>query len=122
MFGHPAWDTRLVYHGCRGPSFPSRTAMSPTSRRSAVPSLWRAAAAAWLLPLAALAQQPQPTLGPTHPAPVAQGTTPLPVTPRSAAAMTAADLDAFFDGVIPIQLRKADIAGAVVSVVKGGQV
>jgi len=36
-------------------------------------------------------------------------------------ALTAVDLDAFLDGLIPMQLQREDIAGAVVSVVKDGQ-
>jgi CubicO group peptidase (beta-lactamase class C family) len=36
--------------------------------------------------------------------------------------LTAADLSAFLDGVIPQQIEKADIAGAVVAVVKDGKV
>jgi CubicO group peptidase (beta-lactamase class C family) len=36
--------------------------------------------------------------------------------------LTAADLGPFFDGLIPAELARHDIAGAVVSVVKGGQV
>ena len=36
--------------------------------------------------------------------------------------LTAADLSAFLDGIIPQQIEKADIAGAVVTVVKDGNV
>jgi len=36
--------------------------------------------------------------------------------------MTAADVGAFLDGLIPVQLQRDDIAGAVVAVVKDGQV
>ncbi len=36
--------------------------------------------------------------------------------------LTAADLEAFFDGVVPLQLEQADVAGAVVAVVKDGKV
>src|SRR5215470_3036748 len=36
--------------------------------------------------------------------------------------LTAADLSAFLDGVMPQQIEKADIAGAVVAVVKDGKV
>ena len=32
------------------------------------------------------------------------------------------DLEAFFDGFLPVQLQRDDIAGAVVAVVKDGQV
>jgi CubicO group peptidase (beta-lactamase class C family) len=35
--------------------------------------------------------------------------------------MTAADVEAFLDGIVPLQLKHADIAGATVSVVKDGK-
>ncbi len=38
------------------------------------------------------------------------------------AVMTAQDLDAFLDGVVPLQLKRENIAGAVVLVVKDGKV
>ena len=37
-------------------------------------------------------------------------------------ALTRADLEPFFDGLIPRELQRADIAGAVIAVVKDGQV
>jgi CubicO group peptidase (beta-lactamase class C family) len=46
-------------------------------------------------------------------------TAPPPITPH---ALTATDLEAFFDGVVPLQLDQADVAGAVVAVVKDGKV
>lgn len=36
--------------------------------------------------------------------------------------LTTADLSAFFDGLVPLQIKRDDIAGAVVAVVKDGQV
>ncbi len=56
-------------------------------------------------------------------------TPPPPVTPGPAAEMpsepahelTAADVSAFLDGIVPQQLAREDIAGAAVAVVKGGQ-
>jgi hypothetical protein len=42
--------------------------------------------------------------------------------PPQAHAITAADLKAFLDGVMPLQLRREDIAGAVIAVVKDGKV
>ena len=36
--------------------------------------------------------------------------------------LTAADLEAFLDGFMPQQIEKADIAGAVIAVVKDGKV
>jgi CubicO group peptidase (beta-lactamase class C family) len=41
---------------------------------------------------------------------------------QSAQALTAADLDAWLDGYMPYALRSGDLAGAVVTVVKDGQV
>jgi CubicO group peptidase (beta-lactamase class C family) len=35
--------------------------------------------------------------------------------------LTAADLSAFLDGLVPMQLQREDIAGAVIAVVKDGQ-
>jgi CubicO group peptidase (beta-lactamase class C family) len=43
----------------------------------------------------------------------------VPATP--APQLTNADLDAFFHGVVPLQLAESDIAGAVVAVVKDGR-
>jgi CubicO group peptidase (beta-lactamase class C family) len=54
-----------------------------------------------------------------------------PVQPQQAAvntavsaqhALTASDLEAFFDGVVPLQLERSDIAGAAVMVMQNGQV
>jgi CubicO group peptidase (beta-lactamase class C family) len=42
--------------------------------------------------------------------------------PAGAAALTAADVEAFLDGLVPTQLAREDIAGAVVVVVKDGKV
>lgn len=42
--------------------------------------------------------------------------------PMHAQTMTAADVGAFLDGVMPLQLQREDIAGAVIVVVKDGQV
>ena len=36
--------------------------------------------------------------------------------------MTATDVEAFLDGLIPVQIEKDDIAGVVVSIVKDGKV
>ena len=53
----------------------------------------------------------------------AQETPAAPVTPAPVAApLTAADVDAWLDGYLPYALKTGDIAGAVVVVVKDGQV
>jgi CubicO group peptidase (beta-lactamase class C family) len=43
-------------------------------------------------------------------------------TPPSGHTLTAADVEAFLDGVMPLQLKREDIAGAVIAVVKDGKV
>ena len=47
---------------------------------------------------------------------------PAAVQPAGAPEMTAADVSAFLDGVMPLQLAREDIAGAVVLVIKDGKV
>ena len=42
--------------------------------------------------------------------------------PQGTAQLTAADVEAFLDGVVPLQLEREDIAGATVAVVKDGKV
>jgi CubicO group peptidase (beta-lactamase class C family) len=41
--------------------------------------------------------------------------------PKNAHEMTAVDVEAFLDGLVPLQLKHADIAGATISVVKDGK-
>jgi CubicO group peptidase (beta-lactamase class C family) len=43
-------------------------------------------------------------------------------TPPSGHSLTAADVESFLDGVMPLQLGREDIAGAVIAVVKDGKV
>jgi CubicO group peptidase (beta-lactamase class C family) len=50
--------------------------------------------------------------------PSAQADTP----PPQGHPLTASDLDAFFDGFMPLALERGDIVGSVVAVVKDGQV
>jgi CubicO group peptidase (beta-lactamase class C family) len=40
----------------------------------------------------------------------------------TAHALTAPDLEAFLDGVVPLQIKRDDIAGAVIAVVKNGTI
>src|SRR4030095_14936685 len=40
----------------------------------------------------------------------------------AAHALTAPDLEAFLDGVVPLQIKRDDIAGAVIAVVKNGTI
>jgi len=74
-----------------------------------------------LLTSAALAQEPvSPVpLVPKKPQQAASQTPPA--TPPTTHRLDAADLSAFFDGIIPLQLERADIAGASVLVMKNGQ-
>jgi CubicO group peptidase (beta-lactamase class C family) len=67
----------------------------------------------------AVAQAPQPRL-PLTPSPTITAP-PLP-SPAGSHALTAADVDAWLDGYMPYALHNGDIAGAVVTVVKDGQV
>ena len=49
-------------------------------------------------------------------------TSPIPTTPpQTKHEMTATDLEAFVDGIIPLQLERSDLAGAVVVVVRDGK-
>ena len=47
--------------------------------------------------------------------------TPAAAAPKNNHEMTAADVEAFLDGIVPLQLKHSDIAGATVSVVKDGK-
>jgi CubicO group peptidase (beta-lactamase class C family) len=75
-------------------------------------------AAGWV----SLAQGPvSPPAAPAKPAAQVaplSSTAPQPASPHE---LTSADLEAFLDGVMPIELKADDIAGAVVAVVKDGQ-
>lgn len=72
---------------------------------------------------------PAPSLAPVTTAPAAAPQTPVPAAAASAAAaaapaatLTADDLNAWLDGYMPYALHTGDIAGAVVAVVKDGQI
>jgi CubicO group peptidase (beta-lactamase class C family) len=62
-----------------------------------------------------------PTAHPTQ-TPSASSPAPTPSNPQEQHELTSADLSAFFDGIIPLQLERSDIAGATVLVMKDGQV
>ena len=69
-----------------------------------------------------LAQAPQQTV-PKIPAPPSTSQNPTPVLPGPVAhTLERADLEAFFDGILPLQLERSDVAGASVLVMKDGQV
>lgn len=68
------------------------------------------------------AQVPQQTV-PKAPAPQSSSRNPSPTVPAASAhALERADLEAFFDGIIPLQLERSDVAGSSVLVMKDGQV
>jgi CubicO group peptidase (beta-lactamase class C family) len=67
-------------------------------------------------------QKPAPkTSAPPAPAQAAPPAQTVPAVPQ-AALMTKADIGAFLDGIVPLQLARDDVAGAVVVVVKDGHV
>lgn len=76
--------------------------------------------AAGALALAAVPALTQQAPSPKPSAPMAKALVALPAT--GAATMTKADVDAWLDGHLPYALKRGDIAGAVVIVVKDGQV
>jgi CubicO group peptidase (beta-lactamase class C family) len=84
----------------------------------------------WALLLGSQAQAP---VTPTAPSPVPQvptvappatppATPTVPQNPSSEHPLSAADLETFFDGFLPLQLERSDIAGASVLVMKDGNV
>jgi CubicO group peptidase (beta-lactamase class C family) len=75
---------------------------------------------AMCISVSALAQSPQSA--------VAQATAPAPAAANPSAALPfaphqleKADLEAFFDGIIPLQLERSDVAGATILVMKDGK-
>ena len=68
--------------------------------------------------VAIIAQKPD--AAPIQPQPEASGASP--VSPPTTPALTAEDLSAFFDGIVPQQLDRENVAGATVSVVKDGKI
>ena len=82
---------------------------------------WASGLAAVLIGSIAVAQGPALPLSPATEATVA-ASVPSPAVPGGARALTATDVDAWLDGYMPYALHTGDIAGAVVTVVKDGQV
>ena len=79
--------------------------------------------AATLLPLLGAFADDGAKIAPPTPAPTPTTEAVVAQTPDTGAApLTRADLEAWFDGFLPYALRTADIAGAVVVVVKDGEV
>lgn len=69
-------------------------------------------------PVSVPAPQPAPVAPPATP----PATPPVPQNPSGAHPLTAPDLETFFDGIVPLQLERSDIAGASVLVMKDGEV
>lgn len=91
--------------------------VKPCLMKSLIVALVITFALMWQAPL--LAQGPKP---PVRQAKKAVESAPAPETPSGGHELTATDLEAFLDGVMPLQLKREDIAGAVVLVVKDGKV
>jgi CubicO group peptidase (beta-lactamase class C family) len=72
----------------------------------------------FLLPLFAQAQVPVPPVAPPEQTQQAEAKTGVP----EQHALEASDLESFFDGIIPLQLERSDVAGASVMVMQNGKV
>jgi CubicO group peptidase (beta-lactamase class C family) len=72
----------------------------------------------FLLPLLVQAQVSAVPVGPPDQSQRADGKTAVP----GRHALEASDLESFFDGIVPLQLERSDIAGASVMVMQNGQV
>lgn len=68
------------------------------------------------------AQAPRETSPKIAPPPPSTAPNPSPTIPAAAHKLEPADLEAFFDGILPLQLERSDIAGASVLVLKEGQI
>jgi CubicO group peptidase (beta-lactamase class C family) len=75
-----------------------------------------------LLPALASLPQVPPSEEPTTPPAATDAKTVATTPPPAAYPLEKADLEAFFDGIVPLQLERSDVAGATVLVMKDGQV
>jgi len=89
-----------------------------TSQTVILRSLALAFIAVWLV-VSSAAQKPQTS---SKKVPDAQPTNATTITPPSTHELTADDVGAFLDGLVPAHLQKEDIAGAVIAIVKDGKV
>src|SRR5207237_1726166 len=78
----------------------------------------RAASVLSVLALFCFSAQPQVP----KPAPTSKTSTGVAIPVQPAPEMTASDVEAFLDGMVPMQLQREDIAGAVIVVVKDGKI
>jgi len=83
----------------------------PLTLRGSILAFAGTAVATWVF------AAPPPAITPAEPSPAAPTVVSAPQHP-----LTAEDVDAFLDGLIPAALNTAEVPGAVVVVVKGGQV
>jgi CubicO group peptidase (beta-lactamase class C family) len=75
-----------------------------------------------LLPALASLPQVPPSEKPTTPPATTDAKTVPTTLPPTAHPLEKPDLEAFFDGIVPLQLERSDVAGATVLVMKDGQV
>jgi len=73
-----------------------------------------------LLPFSFMAWGQKPRVNPL--APKVQAEQKTEVAPTAARPVTETDVEAFLDGLVPLQIERDDIGGAVVAVVKDGKV
>jgi CubicO group peptidase (beta-lactamase class C family) len=78
-----------------------------------------AALGAMFLALGGFAPAPAPA--PTSPPPATSAINPAAAAPTTAHPLTAEDVSAYFDGMLPSEMERADIAGVIIVVVKDGQ-
>ena len=102
----------LVLGQAQAPA-PDLQAPSPAAPTSQAPAAKPSAPPVAAPPTAAPVPSPAATPPPTPP---------TPVNPTGAHPLTASDLEAFFDGILPLQLERSDVAGATVLVMKDGNV
>jgi len=86
------------------------------------PIQWLTAASLALCAFVAGAQVPTPEPATPPPAPQDVATTPANATPPGTHEISKSDVDAWLDGYMPFALATGDIAGAVVVVVKDGEI
>jgi len=77
---------------------------------------------ALVLPSLLLGQVPNKPTATEKEAAAAPAPEPSPTSPNGVHEMSAADVESFLDGLVPLQLKQSDIAGATISVVKDGKV
>src|SRR5215475_6661186 len=95
----------------------SGLAVRTTRRAAVVAFIVSLVVFTWITSLAA--QGPKPATPKPKPETKSEA---VPITPPSTHAMTTEDVGAFLDGIMPQQLAREDIAGAVISIVKDGHV